>query len=84
MTTYFITFANIFEAAAFKEFLHTYYKDLPINYFNYKACSISAQTPHFLSVAVINNALSTQSTVKYKQVRKGITRYIKLTSWKQT
>ena len=80
MTTYFITFANIFEAAAFKEFLYTNYKSLPIHYFNYRACSISAQTPHFISAAILQKALSKKSIVKYKQVRKGITKYILLRS----
>ena len=75
MTPYFITFANIFEATAFKEFLYTDYKNLLVHYFNYKACSISAQTPNFISIAVLKNALSTETIVKYKQVRKDITRY---------
>lgn len=75
MKTYFITFANLFEATAFKEFLCTNYKDLPIHYFNYKGCSVSAQTPHFANTAILSGILSTKSTVKHKQTRKGVTKY---------
>ena len=75
MTTYFITFANIFEAAAFKEFLDSY-KRININYFNYRSCSISANPDiSYIAAAFNTNVLSKDSTVKYKQVRKGITRY---------
>ncbi len=75
MTTYFITFANLFEATAFKEFLCTNHKNLPIHYFNYKGCSVSAQTPHFANTAILDGVLSTKTIIKQKQTRKGVTKY---------
>ena len=77
MTTYFITFANIFEAAAFKEFLDTTYGTaVRIHYFNYKACSISSPVRSAtIARAFENNIISRDSIVKHKQVHKGITRY---------
>ncbi len=78
MKTYFITFANIFEAAAFKEYLYNTYRHLPIHYFNCKCCSVSAQTQHFIYEAIENNILSSTSIIKHKQVHKGITKYKKI------
>lgn len=78
MTTYFIIFANVFEAAAFKEYLYTDYRYLSVHYFNCKGCSVSAQTPHFIYEAIENNILSSISIIKHKQVHKGITKYKKL------
>ena len=77
MTTYFITFTNIFEATAFKEFLDTTYGTaVRIHYFNYKACSISPLVGNtIIARAFENNIISRDSIVKYKQVRKGVTRY---------
>ena len=73
MTTYFITFANIFEAAAFKEAIQKHAHT--INYFNYKSCSISIPALQMLTMLHVYNVLSKETVVKYKQVRKGITRY---------
>ena len=76
MTTYFITFANIFEAAAFKEFLESYKAPVTIYYFNYKACSLSSPgRSYWIAKAFDNSVLSKETIVKYKQVRKGVTRY---------
>jgi hypothetical protein len=73
MTTYLLTFANIFEAAAFKEAVQKYTHT--INYFNYKSCSINISALQMLTMLRVYNVLSKDTIVKYKQVRKGITRY---------
>ena len=76
MTTYFITFANIFEAAAFRESIDENKVHLDIHYFNYKACSLTSTTRCYdIESNFDKQILSKDSIVRYKQVRKGVTRY---------
>ena len=75
MTTYFITFAHVFEAAAFKQFIQSY-PDATVVFINSRHCRLQSLDLTFLQTTRSAGILSNNTVIKRKYINRGKVKYI--------